>query len=308
VQRAQLPQHDADRVHVDPLVDLLAALLLGGHVRRGAEHAARDREIVAGAVAERALGEHRLLAARQILGEPPVDDDGLAELADDHVGRLEIAVDDLAAVRVGDRVGHGDHVVQEIDALLDGGALADQVAQRPAGHQLHRVERRAVGPAAGLVHGDDAGVLEPRGDQDLALEPRLVDVAARQQLLDRDVAAELAIVGARHPAEAAAAVLAEELVALAVALRDLRRRPRAIRADLAARANWLADRRATHRLVGRFSWRLCRELFFARLHPARNIANRPSPWLQEQARRTADPWYSSQPALFQYVCRPAVTR
>ncbi|HEX2685772.1 MAG TPA: hypothetical protein VHN14_04105, partial [Kofleriaceae bacterium] len=60
-------------------------------------------------------------------------------------------------------------------------------------------------------------MLEARGDQRLAQEANLVDVAPRDQLLDRNVAAELAIVGARHPAEAAAAMLAQDLIAIGVA-------------------------------------------------------------------------------------------
>src|SRR5204862_3210733 len=56
-----------------------------------------------------------------------------------------------------------------------------------------------------------------RGDQRLALEANLADVAARQQLLDRDIAGELAVARARHPAEAAAPVLGQDLIAVAVA-------------------------------------------------------------------------------------------
>ena len=167
----------------------------------------------------------------EVLGQAPVDDDGLAEVADDDVGRLEVAVDDVAAVGVGDGVGDGDDVVEQADALVDGGALGDQLAQRAAGDELHGVERGAVGPAAGLVDRDDAGVLEARGDQGLAQEADLADVAARDQLLDRDVAAEVEVVGARHAAEAAATVLAEDLVAARVTElarlgdADVRRRP-----------------------------------------------------------------------------------
>src|SRR6185436_19089810 len=83
-------------------------------------------------------------------------------------------------------------------------------------------ERRAIRPAAGLVDRHDAGVLEPRGDQRLAEEPHLAGVAAPEHLLDRDLAGELLVVGARDGAEAAAAVLAEDVVALAIA--DLERR------------------------------------------------------------------------------------
>ena len=54
----------------------------------------------------------------------------------------------------------------------------------------------SVGPATSLVHGDDARVLEPRRDQGLAQESDLADGPSRQELLEGDVAAELAIVAA----------------------------------------------------------------------------------------------------------------
>src|SRR5262249_48158426 len=86
-----------------------------------------------------------------------------------------------------------------------------------AGDELHGVERRAVGPAAGFIDRDDAGMLEARGDQRLAQEADLADVIARDQLLDGDVASEVDVVRARHAAQATAAVLAEDVVALGVA-------------------------------------------------------------------------------------------
>jgi hypothetical protein len=106
----------------------------------------------------------------QILRQAPVDDDGFAEVADDDVGRLEVAVDDVAVVRVGDGVGHGDDVMEEAGAFLDGGSLGDQIAQRAASDELHGIERRAIGPAAGLVNRDDARMLEARGDERFAGE------------------------------------------------------------------------------------------------------------------------------------------
>ena len=60
-----------------------------------------------------------LAAAGQVLGQAPVDDDGLAEVADHDVGRLEVAVDDALAVGVGDRLGDGDDVRQERQALVE---------------------------------------------------------------------------------------------------------------------------------------------------------------------------------------------
>src|SRR5262249_14922932 len=76
----------------------------------------------------------------------------------------------------------------------------------------HRVIGCAVGPSPGLVDRDDARMLEARGDQYLTQKANLVRRAARMKLLDRDIAAELAVERARHAAEAAAVVLAEDLV------------------------------------------------------------------------------------------------
>ena len=42
--------------------------------------------------------------------------------ADQHVGRLEIAVDDALLVRVGDRVGHRLHVGQQRQPLVQAAA------------------------------------------------------------------------------------------------------------------------------------------------------------------------------------------
>ena len=153
----------------------------------------------------------------------------------------------MATVRVCHGVGHRDHVVQEGDALLGGLARDDQVAQRSARDQLHRVERRPVGPAPGLVHRHDARVLEARGDQRLAQEADLVDVAARDQLLDRDVAPEVAVVRAEHPAQAAAAVLAEDHVALGVAVLG---QPEALDVDPGLGAGAVGEGLASLRILG----------------------------------------------------------
>jgi len=110
--RQQLVENRADRVDVRALIEILAHRLLGRHVDRRAEDLARLRErqwhrrhpvrAIVG------LG----LGTREIFGEPPVDDDGLAEVTDEDIRRLEIAVDDLFAVRVRHRIGDGDHVRQ----------------------------------------------------------------------------------------------------------------------------------------------------------------------------------------------------
>ena len=51
------------------------------------------------------------------LGQPPVDDQGLAMLADDDVARLDVPVQDSAAVRVVDGVADVDEPAEELAQL-----------------------------------------------------------------------------------------------------------------------------------------------------------------------------------------------
>ena len=115
---------------------------------------------------------------RQVLlavpSEAPVDHDRLAELSNDHVRRLEITMDHAFAVRVADGVGDRDHMRQQRQPVAQRAALGEQLLERAALDELHHVVRIAIRPAAGLVDGDDAGVLEPSRDQRLANEPRFV--------------------------------------------------------------------------------------------------------------------------------------
>jgi hypothetical protein len=117
-------------------------------------------------------------------------------------------MDDPLVVRVGDGVRHRQHVGHESQALLESARLVDQVSQRTAGHHLHGVERLAAGPAARLVDGHDAGMLEARRDQRLAHEARLEGRAvAEQQLLEGDRPVQAPIVSVDDAAEAAPRVL-----------------------------------------------------------------------------------------------------
>src|SRR5262245_24524025 len=96
--------------------------------------------------------------------------------------------------------------------------------ERATADELHRVERRAVGPTPCFVHRDDARMLEARRDQCFAKEAQLGCVAAVEQLLHRDVATELAVMRAPDEAEAATALFTAEIVALALASLERRRR------------------------------------------------------------------------------------
>ncbi len=111
-----LDHHAPEREQVGARVDLLlAARLLGRHVHRRAHDAA-------------GLGD----AARieEAAREPEVEQLRLLEAAagQEEVARLDVAVDDAAPVRAGQRVGDA---AAEVDALADG--------QRPAGQAVRQV-------------------------------------------------------------------------------------------------------------------------------------------------------------------------
>ena len=131
----------------------------------------------------------RRRARAQILGQPPVDDDGLAERADEDVARLEVAVDDPLVVRVGDRLGGGDHVRQQRQPVGERVGVADHARQRLPEDQLHHEERLAARPEAGVVDGHDARVLQARRELHLALEAGGERGVLHAQHLDRDRAA-----------------------------------------------------------------------------------------------------------------------
>ena len=216
----QLVEYRAHRVDIGALVDDLAACLLWRHVRGRADHLARDRRHAGAGRGDEQLGRRLGDVAPRVAREAPVDDDRLAELADDHVRWLEVAVDHAFAVRVADGVGDRDQVAEQTEPLGQRRLRREQLLERAALDQLHHVVRRAVRPAPCFVDRHDAGMLEARRDQRLAHEPRLVPLILAQQLLHRDGAAEPAIDRAHDPAEAAACVLGDVLVPLGVIDRD----------------------------------------------------------------------------------------
>ncbi len=85
-----LVEHDAQRVDVRADVHQFAAPLLGGHVGRGAQDAARGGELGR-------PGEH--------LGDAEVGQVGVVALVEQHVVRLQVAVDDALFVGEGQRTG-----------------------------------------------------------------------------------------------------------------------------------------------------------------------------------------------------------
>ena len=120
-----------------------------------------------------------------------------ALLREDDVGRLDVAVDQADAVRLAE--GGGDLVHEVGDALGRLRAVdLDDLVQRGALEQLHRVVEDAVRRAAVVENRDGVRMRQPRGELHLALEAAEVLLAdlVRQEQLDRARAAQHAVLRA----------------------------------------------------------------------------------------------------------------
>jgi hypothetical protein len=174
----QLVEHRSQGEDVASLVDGLevASRLLRAHVRRGSEgHPFLGQ--LRSAVGRGPRPPRLCLAAA--LGQPPVDDRGLAVRADHHVGRLEIAVDDRLTVCVRHGLGGVDQMRQQLEPLLHRPALGQRSLEGPTPHELlGRVERPVRAPRE-LVDGGDAGMIQLRGEPRLPEETGLGGGRAR---------------------------------------------------------------------------------------------------------------------------------
>ena len=159
----ELEEDHADRVQVAPRVDRGAARLLGAGVG-GRAHEAFGLGVEV----------ERPLVAFEDLGDPEIQDLELflargAALDEHHVGGLEVAVDDLQAVR---HVEHVAELLQEAGGPVEGHrhARRDQLVEALAADVLHLDEGRlARHPRVVDEHG--VGMGQPRHDPRLALEP-----------------------------------------------------------------------------------------------------------------------------------------
>ena len=137
-----------------------------------------------------------------------------ALVVDEHVVRLDVAVDDPVPVRVPER---REHLADVRDRHGDGARAAgdEELLQRPSLDVLHDDVVRAVGLAA-IEDRDDVRVREAGRVRCLAPEAldelRVVRVALVEHL-DRDLATELLILGEPDVGHAAAPELALEPVA-----------------------------------------------------------------------------------------------
>ena len=147
---------------------------------------------------------HRQLRLAEGARDAEIRDLDPAAAGQQHVGRLDIAVDDAARMRCVQRFvdllgdARGRH-------RLERPALLDDRGQVAAVDELHDDERVA-GFHAVVENVDHVGVVERRGRLRLLTEARhegRIATVLGAQHLDRDVAAQLRIVSAedgRHPA------------------------------------------------------------------------------------------------------------
>ena len=165
----------------------IGARLLRRHVGRRADGHAQRRHAAAARGARRAQG----------LGDAEVRDHR-APAREQHVVGLDVAMHDAVVVRIRQRTGD---LAQDADRVAHRQfAMALQPdAQRLALHERHREIRQTV-RLARRMQWHDVRMLQPRGEQDLALEPfqRHLRRGLRRQHLDHDRAAERDLLGHEH--------------------------------------------------------------------------------------------------------------
>ena len=145
------------------------------------------------------------------LGNAEIEDLHTAVGRQEHVLRLDIAVDDATLVR-------GSQALSDCDAAVDrlargNRAVLERLAQRHPFEQLGDDERRAV-VLTEVVHGEDVRVIERGGGAGFlfeAREPFRIAGKCRRQHLDRHDALETIVAGAVDLAHAARAERTEDL-------------------------------------------------------------------------------------------------
>ena len=188
-------QDRAGRPDVRARVDLAALplRLLRGHVRRRPEHEAFDRERRLGV----ALGE---------TGAPEVGEHDPAVRREEHVGRLQVAMEDACRVdrdqRVEEAVERGEGVVER---ELASGRRAS-VLERVACEELHHEEDGAVLRLSVVEDAFDARVIDSIGEMrflEKALDDRRIGRLRPVEDLQRglDAVAMRRLVGRCHRAD-----------------------------------------------------------------------------------------------------------
>ena len=213
-----LVDHDPEREQIDPVIDRIGHRLLGGHVVRRAEH-----ETVRGQPA-RAV---RRIAALAQDRDPEVDDPrhlGAVHVGlDDHVLRLEVAMDEARLVRVIQAFEQLAH--EEDDPLRLHRRVVEDHGQVVTLGEVHDHVAKPVGGLADIDDADHVRMAQPTGELGLALEP-LRDLVVLEQPrvenLDRERAADLDVLGAVDRTHRALTEARLDLIAVREDLADQR--------------------------------------------------------------------------------------
>ena len=180
-KREHLEQNITQTEHVRPAVDLrVAPGQLRRHVKRRAVAPAGRRQHRIGISGERLHPDIRLAPD---LGQAPVENDDFAESAQEYVRRLEVAMDDAAVMRVGDRLAN---LNQRIDQhrqrkklrqpLVSVAQAKQDVTQVAAAHALHGEKHVTVAVAPQLINRYRAGMLQLGRHPSLAQKPLSLDL------------------------------------------------------------------------------------------------------------------------------------
>jgi hypothetical protein len=191
----RLQQHQSERVHVRRRRDVVAAHLLGGHVRgRPDDHAG--------------VGD---LGGPVEPGDAEVGQPGAVVAVEQDVGRLDVAVHDAALVHVGQRVGQLRTQRRDVGRVHR--SRAQRVGEAAPVDQVGDDVALAVG-GAGVEERDQARVPQRAEDAHLAaVAPGVGGGRAGGEQLDRHVLAAGPVERAVHGGGAAAAELRADLVA-----------------------------------------------------------------------------------------------
>ncbi|HEY0178894.1 MAG TPA: hypothetical protein VGC30_04575 [Dokdonella sp.] len=187
----QFEQQHAERVDVGRGRHRLAAELFG---RRVVRRERCDGEF--GRAWRGRVEQLRDAEVEQLHGAGGVDED---------VGRLQVAVDDQVAVRIGD--GLADLSEQRESFGERRAPFVAVVAQRTSFDEFHHRVRTALRRRAAVEQARDARMVEPREDVALGMEAAALAVGLAAQQLQRDAMLERAVGALRrvHLAHAAAA-------------------------------------------------------------------------------------------------------
>ncbi len=167
----EIPERGPERVDVGADIGTAGVeCLLGRHEVNRAEHLSGDGKLLA----------HRVAVVEA--GQSQVEDPHPPFGVEHEVGRLDVAVDDAALVRVREAGGGLSHPLDDVVDRLRAGFL-DELGERAALDEVHHEVVRAMGFTA-LDRTDDVRVVERGRGPELAFEPSHGAAIAERRRID----------------------------------------------------------------------------------------------------------------------------